>query len=301
MNSSWSGHVLIPHANLRGYELIYSAETWLRRMALAALIVTHGPAWEVAIGDNLRKQLQKQSTWNASRWYLGVESGEELLWSTTNSQLSAILRLSSIQDALRDLTQMSGEVLALHLDNIARIRNALAHSRALSPSAIKVLEGDLVVVNAAIRQFFTTTLYARVEIHLDPTTGLLAPLVRAVERTLHQNPKQQFFVATTPHFIQMTRLPVPPFGRWPKISRVKEELQPIVPWLLSCIVNLSGDEFSLVLPRATEMDDLLPIVDRFARVAASPDYWTTVPPESQDPAYSCWPRIWFYENSPGDE
>jgi len=74
MNATWSELILIPAANTRGYELIYAAENWLRRMVLTALMVTHGPTWDLAIDNRLRTQLMKQSKWNAARWYLGVDS-----------------------------------------------------------------------------------------------------------------------------------------------------------------------------------------------------------------------------------
>lgn len=301
MNSTWSGLILIPGANTRGYELIFAAETWLRRISLTALMTTHGAAWELAIDDKLRSQLSKQSKWNSARWYLGVEAGEELLWSTTHSQLSTILRIESIQGALNELAGMSGEVLAARLDGISKIRNSLAHNRAISPNAIKVLEGDLVVVNAAVSRFIDATLYAPVEIHMDPEAGKWASLVNALELESQKHPSQQFFVGTTPHFIQLTRLPVEPFDRWPNISKFKAELDPVTPWLVSCFVNIGGDEFSIVVPKSTDLETLVLISERFSRIARLPSCWTTTPPESQDPAYSSWPRAWFYANSPEDD
>ena len=209
--------------------------------------------------------------------------------------------MQSIQVALGDLTGISGEVLAERLSGISQIRNALAHNRAISPDAIKVLEGHLVVVNAAIGRFTNATLYAPIEIQLDPALGYLAPLVNAIELESRHHPRQQFFVGTTPHFIQLTRLPVEPFERWPKISKVKTELEPFAPWIVSCFVNIAGDEFSLVVPRSTDLEDLLMIVHRFSLIARLPACWTSVPPESQDPAHSCWPRVWFYQNRSDDE
>lgn len=72
--SEWSDEVLFPSANAVGYRLIFEAETWLRRICWAALLLSAGPAWATTLDDHLRKNLERQSQSNSARWYLGVDA-----------------------------------------------------------------------------------------------------------------------------------------------------------------------------------------------------------------------------------
>jgi hypothetical protein len=96
-------------------------------------------------------KLGEQSKMNSSRWYLGVDDEEELLWSTTHGQLARLLRMDSIQHCLRHLCVMSREILARRVESIAQVRNVLAHNRAISEESLTVLRGDLHVIRAAVK------------------------------------------------------------------------------------------------------------------------------------------------------
>ena len=159
MNSEWSDEVLFPSANAVGYRLIFEAETWLRRICWTALLLSEGPAWAASLDDRLRRTLEWQSKSNSSRWYLGVDAEEELLWSTTHGQLADLLRMESIQQDLHRLCGLRGDLLAQRLISIAQVRNTLAHNRAISEDTLTVLRGDVTVIRAAATRFKLNTIY----------------------------------------------------------------------------------------------------------------------------------------------
>ena len=137
MNGRWSDEVLIPSANSIAYELVYEAETWLRRVVLAASLLSAGPSWAEGLPASFRQRLQSQSAKNASRWCLGIDAEEELLWSTTLGQLAQLLEQASLAESLSALCDASGEMLAGRVRSMAEIRNALAHNRALSEDSLR--------------------------------------------------------------------------------------------------------------------------------------------------------------------
>jgi hypothetical protein len=176
MNSEWSGEVLIPAANVTGYQLAYEAETWLRRICLTALLLAEGPAWAANLDRRLRERIEEQSRQNSARWYLGVDAEEELLWSTTHGQLAALLRLPSVAAQIADLCGVQGGFLSDRLATIGQIRNALAHNRAISNDTLTILRGEMTVVNAAVGRFKRNTLYAGSDIFLSEFPDDLAVL-----------------------------------------------------------------------------------------------------------------------------
>jgi hypothetical protein len=99
-------------------------------------------------------------------------------------------------------------------------------------------------------------------------------------------------------FITLVRLPIEPFGRWPRVGRMRELIGLTAHLLLCVLVNKQGDELQFVLPRALPEAERLKLLDRFEAVVSSSDAWTERPPEAQHPADASWPRVWYYENRP---
>jgi hypothetical protein len=102
VNSEWSDEILISAANLQAYRLVYEAETWLRRVALASLLLAEGPAWASKLHSPLRDRLLAQSRANSSRWVLGIDAEEELLWSATLGQLADVLTVQDIAHQIKE-------------------------------------------------------------------------------------------------------------------------------------------------------------------------------------------------------
>jgi hypothetical protein len=292
----WSGEILIPNANIVGYQAVFETETWMRRLCLAALLLAEGPEWAQSLSTGLRGQIEEESKRNADRWYLGVDAEEELLWATTHGQLRKLLELALQQPHLQNLCGMGGTVLCARLTTVGQIRNALAHSRAISDDTITILKGELAVVKAAVDRFKGTTLYEDSGILLDGFPSDLSVVGEACTERSKMFPRQQLFISATSDFIFLARLPVEPFGRWPNEARLRESLGAASHLLLCALVNASGDELRLVMPRALPDNEKLEVLRHFMTEALLHDAWTDRLPMSQHPADVCWPRLWFYEN-----
>lgn len=306
MDSEWSEEVLFPSANAVGYRLIFEAETWLRRICWVALFLSEGPAWAASLDNRLRKSLEQQSKINSSRWYLGADAEEELLWSTTQGQLASLLRMESIQSRLRHLCGLNGELLSQRLQSMAQIRNILAHNRAISDDSLTVLKGDLVVIRAAAKRFKARTLYARTDIVSlsDDAPDDLYPMLAAfdeLEDTVWKRYGQQVFVAANEDFIQLVRLPVEPFDSWADGGKLRATLGMLSHLILCVLANKDMPEIMIVLPRNLPSEDQLEVLNRFMTRAFLQEIWTATPPEAQSPASSGWARLWFYENRRPDE
>jgi hypothetical protein len=293
---SWSGEILIPEANIAGYKAVFEAETWLRRLCLAALLLAEGPAWAATLSPGLRSQIEDESQRNAARWYLGVDAEEELLWATTQGQLRQLFELDSLQPHLRRLCGLDGSVLCARLASVGQIRNALAHSRAISNDTLTILQGDLAIVRAAVQRFKRATLYVDADILLDNFPSDLSVIGETFVEASKGFPRQQLFLSATEDFVFFVRLPVEPFGRWPHAARLRESLDAASHLLLCVLANMDGNELQLVVPRALPDDDKLETLRRFMTEEVLRDAWTDRPPASQHPADICWPKLWFYEN-----
>jgi len=244
--NEWSGEVLFPGANARGYRLVFEAETWLRRICHAALLLAEGPAWAAKLKPDMRNRLAAESKRNAERWYLGVDAEEELLWSTTHGQLVEVLRLPAIQVALRELCRMDGEILASRLLSVSKVRNALAHNRAISDETLTILMGDLTVIRAGVDHFKSKTLYATSEIvSLSSTPVDLTDFMDEFYVLEEGFPRQQLFVSADPNCVSLVRLPVEPFGLWPSARQLRDALSIASHLVLCVLANKQGDELQV--------------------------------------------------------
>ncbi|WP_133148012.1 hypothetical protein [Mycobacterium lehmannii] len=297
MDSEWSEEVLFPSANAIGYRLIFEAETWLRRICWTALMLSQGPSWAGSLDESFRKRLESQSANNRSRWYLGVDAEEELLWSTTHGQLASLLRRDVIQEQIHHLCGFYGELLASRLESVAMIRNTLAHSRAISDDSITILNADLSVIRAAVSRFKWSAVYTEgdlVSLDDDVPEDLFDFLFAFNERqnTLHG---QQLFVEANADFVSLIRLPAPPWG-YPDCAKFRRQLGEVAHLLVAVLANKEGSEFQLLMPRNLSTEDKIEVLYRFMNPDLLLHSWTELPFEKQPTPACWWPRLWFYEN-----
>lgn len=139
----WVDELLVSTANLGAYQLVYEGETWVRRICLAAYMLTEGPAWASSLDGRLRRQLESRSRNNSEYWYLGVDTEEELLWTSSLGQLASVLRTGTMRERVKDLCGVGANTLADTVEGVSRIRNALAHNRAISEDSLTVLKSHL--------------------------------------------------------------------------------------------------------------------------------------------------------------
>jgi len=298
--SEWSGEILIPAANITGYELVYEAETWLRRICLAAFLLAEGPAWAATLGESLRTRIEERSRENSAHWYLGMDDEEELLWSTTHGELADLLRSKAIATRVEGLCGVDGGFLSERLTSVAKVRNALAHNRAISDDTLTILRGDLTVLRAAAARFKLKTLYAEAtSFHFDFADDL-AEFGVAFQDASRSFPRQTLFAQANDDFVFLVRLPSSPFDRWPRASSLRQSLKLAGHLLLCVLANKAGDELQLVFPRSLPDADKLEVLRHFMAKEMLETGWTDLPLEEQHPADVCWPRLWFYENRTPD-
>ena len=216
------------------------------------MLIAEGPEWVVVLDEPLKKRLETQSANNRSRWYLGVDAEEELLWSTTHGQLATLLRMDSIQPHLHRLCGYYGELLARRLESISQIRNTLAHSRAISDESIRILRGDLDVIRAAVERFKEKTLYADQDIVSmgDDVPDDLFDFLFAFEDLQSRTAGQQLFVDASEDFLSLVRLPAPP-GGWPDTAKFQRHLSEVAHLLVCLLANKTGENFRSSCPQAT--------------------------------------------------
>jgi len=302
VDSVWSEEILVPSANVLGYRLIFEAETWLRRICWTALLVAEGPAWVESLDEQFRKRLEAQSSQNSSRWYLGVDAEEELLWSTSHGQLATLLRRQAIKDEIYRLCGYHGELLAKRLESVSLVRNTLAHGRAISEESIRILKADLSVIRGAVDRFKNETLYAQIEI-VSIGDGLpddLYEFMFAFKNLDRGIRGQQLFVGVTDDLVSLVRLPVDPWG-WPDGRKLRDHLGEVAHLIVCILANKSGDEFQILMPRRLPLNDKMQVLTRFMMPELLANSMTDTPFEKQPATSSCWPRLWFYENRRPDQ
>jgi hypothetical protein len=161
---------------------------------------------------------------------------------------------------------------------------------------LTILLGDVAVVRAAARRFKQHTLYAKYQIFLDDFPTDLAAIGPAFESLAARYVREQLFFAANDDFCFVTRLPVEPFGRWPKPARIGEALALGRHLILCLLANKQGDELQLVVPRSLDPDAMVQVLERFIVAACDKRTWTNEPPHGQHSGDLGWPRLWFYEN-----
>jgi hypothetical protein len=294
--STWSGEILTPQTNVVAYQQVYEVETWLRRICLASYLIAEGPAWAATINSTLRVQIEEEVQRNASRWYLGIDADEEMLWSTTQDQLEQLLRRDSLAPYVIRCCGVSGRVLANQLGTIALIRNALAHNRAISMDSLTILDGVLTITTSAIREFKRRILYSTAEAVDQNSGGDLREVYNTFLEGERKFPDQQLFLTANDDFVFFVRLPIEPFDRWPDTKRLYESLGLTRHLLLCILANKAADELQFVVPRRIATPEILQVLKSFMSTIVLSEAWTTIPPGQQNPVYTCWPKLWFYEN-----
>jgi hypothetical protein len=288
----------IPRANLEAYETIYAIEQWLRRILYAALLAEHGSRWRGALPADLASELKKRLALRDRRAHLSCENSNNLIWFLTVDELRTMLEFGSIWRAIRKLTHFSRGPLISKTEELREIRNVIGHSRAAGVELLTVLEGVRVSLEPGIERFKRELLYPHYQINLNedsmPESAVMA-LFESEVPPANDWSKFQPFLSETDDFFMATSLPVARVGSYVRVSQALDEYEQVAGWILALMLNKSGDEFSVVWPKANvDLDQHRKIIQLFMANARS--IWTETEYERQAPQYVCHPAIWFYEN-----
>lgn len=277
----FDGELLVPRINLTAYRQIYALEGWLRRICLAVWMGSYGQSWSQQLDQGLRKTLESRVQRSRQRLYLGAESAGDLIWQTTQAELTRMLVAEPVAAMTRSLTGADPEFLKVKLEELREIRNLLAHNRALSQRTHTILAGLLASLESAVDTFKVNLLYR------EPDPGSLDGLISSKRKPF------QGFIAQRGDFLEFVCLPVERPGRWPDARLLLKAFRQHLDGVVAFCLNKTGDEFNIVSPIALEDEAREALYETFV---ASQSVWTEILFENQQPQFVCNPKIWFYEN-----
>jgi hypothetical protein len=290
----------IPHANLAIYKEVYVLEQWLRRIAYAALLGTHGRNWQGTLDAELLGELKKRLRQLEGRVHLDCENSENAIWLLTLDELGSVLLRAPVWPAVKKLTLLPKRVIGAKVTEVRELRNVVGHSRAVGDHGELLARAASATLHVGIDNFKNQLLYEKWEtekVHVgsaDDYPGGSFP-AQFAERTARYDPsKFQPMLSESDYFFSLTRLPVEPFNHFVAVKNLLNKSRSIYDDLLAILINKTGDEFTLVWPKKAEAKVHEKVLTAF--LASHDSAWTERAYEEQAPAAICDPAIWFYEN-----
>lgn len=291
----------IPHANLSIYREVYVLEQWLRRIAYAALLGTHGKNWQGTLDPELLADLKKRLRQLEGRVHLDCENSENAVWLMTLDELGGLLLADSNWPTVKKLTLLPKRVIETKVDEIRELRNVVGHSRAVGEGGELLARAASAALQVGIGNFKNQLLYDEddnEEVHIGnpgdyPPGSFPARFADRIARS--ESDEFQSLLTESEYFFSLTRLPTPPFSRSVAVRALLARSRTIYDDLLAILINKAGDEFTLVWPKraGAEVDER--VLSFF--LANHDRFWVELPYEEQAAAAICDPAIWFYENN----
>ena len=288
--SSFANELLLPRRNAEAYQRIYEAETWLRRICLTAYMVAFGRTWDAEIPGPVRARLVRRVDQNRRRRYLGGEDSDDLIWLSTQGELSQLPNFEGVGPEVQDVCGVEPAHITTQLEIMREIRNVLAHNRALGDRAHRILDGAVAALEYPLHEFKMRFLYTTtfsIQMAANTLGGRLDELVAARRRPM------QAFMASGHGCIELVSLPVAPFGRYPDARALIRSFAGVLDAIIAFGINKTADEYHVLMPSCLTPEDQDVIVSMFA---SDQDVWTREPFEEQAIGFACHPKVWYYEN-----
>jgi hypothetical protein len=149
----WQNHIALPEANLTLYQEIYELEVWLRRIALAALLLTYGSAWPDRLPPEIAARAKQSLAQLRRRVYLDCERSDNAVWVLTFEDLNRLLMSNELWPNVHRLTEANRTQLSARLDEIREIRNVVAHNRAAAERTLLIFRDSASLIQDGIDQF----------------------------------------------------------------------------------------------------------------------------------------------------
>lgn len=283
---SFESELPLPEVNLFLYRRIYVIEQWMRRLALAALMVRYGSRWNDAIPTEISKGLKARLSGLRNRVAFDTENSDNAIWCLTLEELRSLLLYEKVWPVVKDLTGFDRLELQSRLDDLREIRNVVGHSRAATDYTRKIFEAIDDALERGIAEFRDTLLYdfAGLQHAGDLNSD------RVAERFyMSRSPLGGEQISADHHFYYLYVLR--PNGRQPiRLGDLLEHFDDVRRTVLAFLVNRQSlGEFTIVWPRAASEHEHDAVLDRFG--AFTPMSGQRY--EEQNSKYVCHPKIWF--------
>lgn len=296
----WEGHLPLPTTNLILYRELFELEQWLRRISLAALLVTHGSGWLTALPPDIHARTRQALAQMKRRVYLDCERSDNAVWALTFDDFRRLLVSDELWPAVRQLTEASRQQLGTRLDELREIRNLVAHHRAASQRTLIIFRDAAATIRDAIDQFRymldiayarpdrQTTLYRTSSPSWPDADDFVASALR------RQQKPPSVLCEQSDLFYKITSLGS---GGYCRADLLLDALAPVRAMVLAVFLGESAEaedptELSLFWPRKLSSNEHLHVIDAFAEFLAEHPM-DAVPYRSQPAQFICDPLIWF--------
>jgi len=286
----------IPQTNALIYRELYEYEQLFRRLAHAALVAKAGAQWKGSLPAGLLPELKKRLSNLSSRIHLNCENSKNPVWITTMEELRTIMTMDSIWQIVHEFSGFEKAFLASKLSEVIEIRNVIGHNRATTADTLSIWRGIATSLKPGLAEFKTSLLYrSDDEVHLQ-TVEHNNPVAIYYSKRCQDSDTQSFqpMLSEGKYFYSLTHLPVDTDGDYVRVAGLLEAFRNDAENVLCFMINKSGNEFSVVWPKALTGQAHEQIVDTF--LTNSRRLWTCTIYQEQSAAYVCDPQIWFYEN-----
>jgi hypothetical protein len=286
--------MVIPKVNSKIYNQIFLTENWLRRICLAAYMTKYGDHWEDEVPKGIVNYQSKILDKNRDYFYLDTEDDENIIWLSTYGQLAQLLLSDKVIDNVISLTGFSHEILNSKLNELGAIRNKLAHNRALTETTDKIADGLFKSFKSAIVNFKKQLLYNSGPIHFEDSDDAIAKYYNSINYKPFNSVSN--FIAISNEYYQLVALPATELMSYPyfHIGKLLRFFEDYTKYILTFLINKSGDEYSVLIPKVIDRAVTIGIIDRF--LDSLYDIRTVKEYTKQDPKDICHPKVWFYEN-----
>jgi hypothetical protein len=285
-----------PETNALIYRELYEYEQLFRRLAHAALVAKAGAEWESILPEGLLPKLQGRLENLSNRIYLNCENSRNPIWITTLEQLRTILTMESILPVVQEFSSYQKAFLVNKLSEVIEIRNVIGHNRATTLDTLTIWRGIAASLKPGMDAFKAILLYDQedmvyleTEDHSNPVAAYYSQRCRALDQSGFQP-----LLSESKYFYSLTHLPVNTDGDWVRAAALLNAFENAAQYIFCFMINKSGNEFQVVLPKSLPKQVYEQIVDTFLQ--RSRQVWTHTPYQEQSAAYVCDPQIWFYEN-----
>lgn len=302
----FKGDLPISINNSKIFDNTFIVEQWMRRLVLFILMTNYGSKWIDAFNSKdikdyemMRKRLEESNILEFK--------DDNIIWYTTINFLSDFIKKKNIINIVEEITGISSLELSSALKDIKEVRNEMAHNRTITVDLENKFQSGFNCASGAIRSFKSKTIYRRSYNFLDFYTidNSHNPIVRYFNKEdnrLWPQYKIQAAIKESDYCLEIVLLPCSIIKHeFIDIQKVLSEYKEFNNHIVAFYINKSGGEYQLLLPKMIIHDEeviYINIVDKFFNIASI--IGTDIAYELQDSKYTCNPKIWFYENDPGE-
>jgi hypothetical protein len=281
---TFDGELPIPDVNVELYRKIYALEQWLRRIALAALMVRYGSRWNDSMSNELIRNVKPRLQNLKNRVAFNTENSDNLIWCLTLEELGSLLLAERTWTITRDLTGFYREELAGRLNDLREIRNVIGHNRASTRYTMDVFLAIERSLEDGISRFSDRMLYDLGGDQASPESA--DPIVDLFFRDRSALGRDQITQDEYFYYAHMFADTPSPLDLGGLLERFDAPRRAVLAFLVN---RRENGEWAVVWPKSSSGEEHESIIALLASSAphSADDYGT------QSPRYTCHPKVWF--------